>query len=152
MKKLPIGISTLKKIIYDDYVYVDKTEIAYDLIENGGGYFFLSRPRRFGKSLFLDTLKEIFYGNKELFRGLCIYDKYDFEKYPVINISFGSGKIKSKESLNQRISEIFQNNLRDIGLDLELKKSVAGNFEELIYQAHKKYNKRVYWIILKIQK
>ena len=142
MKKLPIGISTLAEIINENYVYVDKTKTAFELI-NSGKYYFLSRPRRFGKSLFLDTLKEIFYGNKELFKGLYIYDKYPFEKHPVINISFGSGKIKSKESLNQRISEIFQNNLREIGLDLELKKSIAGNFEDIIYQAYKKYGKRV---------
>ena len=49
MKKLPIGISTFRKIIEDDYVYVDKTKVALELIENGGGYYFLSRPRRFGK-------------------------------------------------------------------------------------------------------
>ncbi|MFA5479489.1 MAG: AAA family ATPase [Candidatus Muiribacteriota bacterium] len=143
MKKLPIGISTLEKIINGDFVYVDKTKTAYDLIENGGGYYFLSRPRRFGKSLFLDTLKEIFYGNKELFNGLYIYDKYAFEKHPVINISFGSGEFKTKESLNQRINEIFLSNIREIGLDLELTKSIAGNFEDLIYQAYKKFNKRV---------
>jgi hypothetical protein len=142
MKKLPIGISTLREIINENYVYIDKTETALNLIESGK-YYFLSRPRRFGKSLFLDTLKEIFYGNKELFKDLYIYDKYSFEKHPVINISFGSGKIKTKENLNQRISEIFQNNLREIGLDLELKKSIAGNFEDIIYQAYKKYGKRV---------
>ncbi|MCK9544000.1 MAG: AAA family ATPase, partial [Novosphingobium sp.] len=77
MKKLPIGISNLKEIIEQKYVYVDKTEIAFNLI-NSGKYYFLSRPRRFGKSLFLDTLKEIFQGNKELFKDLYIYDKYDF--------------------------------------------------------------------------
>jgi len=142
MKKLPIGISTLTEIINENYVYVDKSKTAFELIDSGK-YFFLSRPRRFGKSLFLDTLKEIFYGNKELFKGLYIYDKYSFEKHPVINISFGSGEFKTKESLNQRISEIFQNNLREIGLDLELKKSIAGNFEDIIYQAYKKYGKRV---------
>jgi hypothetical protein len=59
MKKLPIGISTLKDIITENYVYVDKTKIALDLIQNGR-YYFLSRPRCFGKSLFLDTLKSIF--------------------------------------------------------------------------------------------
>ncbi|MFA5480711.1 MAG: AAA family ATPase [Candidatus Muiribacteriota bacterium] len=143
MKNLPIGISTLEKIITGDYLYVDKTKTAFDLIENGGGYYFLSRPRRFGKSLFLDTLKEIFYGNKELFKGLYIYDKYPFEKHPVINISFGSGEFKTKESLNLRINEIFLNNLREIGLEMELTKSVAGNFEDIIYQAYKKYGKRV---------
>ena len=61
-KKLPIGIQTLSKIIQDGHYYVDKTGLALQLI-NSGQYYFLSRPRRFGKSLFLDTLKEIFEGN-----------------------------------------------------------------------------------------
>jgi hypothetical protein len=146
MKKLPIGISTLAEIINENYVYVDKTKTAFELIDSGK-YYFLSRPRRFGKSLFLDTLKEIFYGNKELFKGLYIYDKYAFEKHPIINISFGSGEFKSKESLKKRITEILTNNIREIGLDFELKKSITGNFEELIYSAHKKYNKRVVILI-----
>jgi len=58
-KKLPIGISTLKKILTEEYVYVDKTRFVYELV-NTGVYYFLSRPRRFGKSLFVDTLKEAF--------------------------------------------------------------------------------------------
>jgi len=65
--KLPIGIQTFKKIREDDYIYVDKTKEALDIINNYT-YVFLSRPRRFGKSLFLDTLKNIFEGNKELFK------------------------------------------------------------------------------------
>ena len=63
LKKLPIGISTLKEILEENYVYVDKTDIAQDLIESGK-YYFLSRPRRFGKSLFLDTLRTIFDGER----------------------------------------------------------------------------------------
>ena len=142
MKKLPIGISTLSEIINENYVYVDKTRTALDLIETGK-YFFLSRPRRFGKSLFLDTLKEIFYGNKELFKGLYIYDKYPFEQYPVINISFGSGKINSKDELNSKILKIVYDNKRNMNLDFENLNNISQNFEELIYQAFKKYNKRV---------
>ncbi|MCA1927853.1 MAG: AAA family ATPase, partial [Calditerrivibrio sp.] len=93
MKRLPIGIQTFEKIRDKDlnYVYVDKTRYAYDLISNEG-YFFLSRPRRFGKSLFLSMLKDIFEGKKEFFEGLYIYDKWDWEdRYPVIHLSFGSG-------------------------------------------------------------
>jgi len=88
MKKLPIGIQTFREIIEKDYLYIDKTKEAYELIDSYK-YAFLSRPRRFGKSLFLNTLKEIFEGNKKLFEGLYIYDKWDWEdKYPVIKISF----------------------------------------------------------------
>ncbi len=67
-KKLPIGISNLREIIQEGYVYVDKSRYVYELASTGK-YYFLSRPRRFGKSLFVDTLKEAFEGNKELFQG-----------------------------------------------------------------------------------
>ncbi|TVQ97206.1 MAG: hypothetical protein EA399_14475, partial [Desulfovibrionales bacterium] len=73
MKKMPLGISTLSKIIPEGYAYVDKSRFVHELVENGS-YYFLSRPRRFGKSLFLDTLKEAFEGNRELFRGLWLED------------------------------------------------------------------------------
>ncbi|MDR0913057.1 MAG: AAA family ATPase, partial [Methanobrevibacter sp.] len=73
MKKLPIGIQTFEDIIEDNYLYVDKTKYIYELLNSGKPYF-LSRPRRFGKSLFLSTLKQLFEGNKKLFEGLYIYD------------------------------------------------------------------------------
>ncbi|GIW22033.1 MAG: hypothetical protein KatS3mg068_1040 [Candidatus Sericytochromatia bacterium] len=87
MKKLPLGIQTFKEIINNSYLYVDKTEYIYNLI-NEGKYYFISRPRRFGKSLLISTLKEIFLGNKELFKDLWIYDKIEWEKHPVIHIDF----------------------------------------------------------------
>jgi len=68
-KKLPIGIQSLGEMIEGGYYYVDKTDFVHQLV-NDGKYFFLSRPRRFGKSLFLDTLKELFEGNQTLFRSL----------------------------------------------------------------------------------
>ena len=77
LQKLPIGIQTFEKIRKDNYLYIDKTKYDLDLIEDYK-YVFLSRPRRFGKSLFLDTLQEIFLGNIELFNGLYIYDKFLF--------------------------------------------------------------------------
>ena len=101
MKKLPIGIQTLNEIIKNNYIYIDKTQEAYDLIESGTKFYFLSRPRRFGKSLFLDTLKEIFEGNRELFNGLYIYDKWNWEeRYPVIKISW-SGDFQTLDSLKE---------------------------------------------------
>ncbi len=78
LKKLPTGISTFSEIIEQNYLYIDKTKEAYQLITSYK-YAFLSRPRRFGKSLFIDTLQEIFEGNRKLFEGLYIYDKWDFE-------------------------------------------------------------------------
>jgi len=87
MKKLPVSLQTFEKIIKDNCLYVDKTEDIHRLIESGD-YIFISRPRRFGKSLMVSTLKEIFSGNKDLFKDLYIYNKIKWEKYPVIDIDF----------------------------------------------------------------
>ncbi|MEN9867233.1 MAG: hypothetical protein RL748_2823, partial [Pseudomonadota bacterium] len=88
-KKLPIGVQTFRKIIEGGYYYVDKTALACQLIQDGGGYYFLSRPRRFGKSLFLDTLKCIFAGEKDLFTGLAAEHRIDWSQtWPIIRINF----------------------------------------------------------------
>ncbi|XWN35120.1 MAG: AAA family ATPase [Roseivirga sp.] len=86
MKKLPIGIQSIEKILgKGEYIYVDKTQFALELIEGDAPHYFLSRPRRFGKSLFLSTLEEIFKGHKELFKGCDIYDSsYDWPAYPIL--------------------------------------------------------------------
>ncbi|MBD3843750.1 MAG: AAA family ATPase, partial [Campylobacterales bacterium] len=141
LKKLPIGISTLKTILNDGYLYIDKTHLALELINNGQ-YYFLSRPRRFGKSLFLDTLRTIFNGDKEIFKGLYIYDKYDFKKYPVIRISFNSGKFTSKEDYNQRMYEILKINQKDLGIVCDRDLSTSGCFEQLIIKAYEKHNQK----------
>ncbi|MBI5218690.1 MAG: AAA family ATPase [Bacteroidia bacterium] len=93
LKKLPIGKQDFATMIKENYLYVDKTEYIYKLISRGSVYF-LSRPRRFGKSLTVSTLAEIFKGNKELFKGLYIYDKIDWEQYPVIYIDFSKIGVK----------------------------------------------------------
>ncbi len=87
MKKLPIGIQTFSEIITEEYLYIDKTQKIAELLE-AGKYLFLSRPRRFGKSLLVSTLSEIFSGNQALFQGLYIYDKIEWQSYPVIVIDF----------------------------------------------------------------
>ncbi|RKZ92755.1 MAG: hypothetical protein DRR19_03315 [Candidatus Parabeggiatoa sp. nov. 1] len=87
VKKLPLGIQTFSKMIKDDCLYVDKTRHIAELIQ-AGDYLFLSRPRRFGKSLLVSTLAEIFAGNKAIFQGLYIYDKIEWQSYPVILIDF----------------------------------------------------------------
>ncbi len=93
-RKLPIGIQTFRKIREEAYYYVDKTAYIRRLLDEGTHYF-LSRPRRFGKSLFLDTLKELFEGNESLFAGLYIRDHWDWSvRYPVLRLSFGSGNFK----------------------------------------------------------
>lgn len=103
-KKLPIGIQTFAKIRENDaYYYVDKTPLALQLIDQGT-HFFLSRPRRFGKSLFLDTLKELFEGNQALFKGLHAERHWDWSvKFPVLRFSFGGGVLGSAADLQQSL-------------------------------------------------
>ncbi|MEM7175137.1 MAG: AAA family ATPase, partial [Chlamydiota bacterium] len=85
MKKLPIGIQSIVEILEEGQLYVDKTLFAKQLIDEGKHYF-LSRPRRFGKSLFVHTLEHIFKGNKELFKGCQIYESdYDWQEHPVLH-------------------------------------------------------------------
>ena len=141
MKKLPIGIQTFKDIRNDNYVYIDKTDIALDLIERGR-YYFLSRPRRFGKSLFLDTLKCIFEGKKSLFKGLAIYAKWDWKvTYPVIKISFGAGVHKSREGLDKTIINILQHNQKRLGVPYKDINDSRGCFTELIEAVYEKNGK-----------
>ena len=91
LKDLPIGVQTFKNMREGNYVYVDKTEQIYPIVSKHYGAYFLSRPRRFGKSLTVSTMNELFSGNRELFKGLWIEDKWDWSKtHPVIHISFDS--------------------------------------------------------------
>ena len=93
-RKLPIGIQTFREVRQDNCYYVDKTAYIRRLLDEGK-HFFLSRPRRFGKSLFLDTCKELFEGNEPLFEGLFIHDRWDWSvRYPVLRLSFGKGNFK----------------------------------------------------------
>ncbi len=100
-RKLPIGIQTFRKIRSENYYYVDKTAYIARLVDEGTHYF-LSRPRRFGKSLFLDTLKELFEGNEPLFQGLTIHDRWDWSvRHPVLRLSFGSGNFTEPGNLHK---------------------------------------------------
>ncbi|MBU0702029.1 ATP-binding protein [bacterium] len=146
MKKLPIGIQTFEKIINENYCYVDKTRIIHELINNGT-YFFLSRPRRFGKSLLIDTIKDLFEGREELFKGLWIEDKWDFsKKYPIIKIDFGAGIPKERVELNKRIREILEINQEELGVKCAFE-TISGCFNELIMKAALKYKERVVVLI-----
>ena len=146
MKKLPIGIQTFSEIIQENYAYVDKTCFAHRLITRGK-YYFLSRPRRFGKSLFLDTLAEIFKGNKELFKGLYIHDKYPFKPHPVIRITFGSGDYIEEALVLNEIRNNFIRNIRDLRIDSPITEDYRTSFQELIYNVHDRYNERVVILI-----
>ena len=105
-RKLPIGIQDFKKLRENGCIYVDKTEFIYNLSQVQSPYF-LSRPRRFGKSLLLSTMEYYFLGRKELFKGLEIEKlEKDWTKYPVLKISFGGGSYNTNERLKERLDAI----------------------------------------------
>ncbi|MGB4269478.1 MAG: AAA family ATPase, partial [Spirochaetota bacterium] len=145
LKKLPIGIQTFSEIREGNYVYIDKTKEAYELIKNYK-YVFLSRPRRFGKSLFTDTLHNIFEGRKEYFEGLYIYDKWDWDDtYPVIKIAFGGSR--SAKELISGLFSILRDNERRLEVQTGIEDDYAVSFKELIYQVYAKYNTKVVILI-----
>ena len=132
MKHLPVGIYTFLKFVEGNYLYVDKTKSIYSLVSGGGEYFFLSRPRRFGKSLLISTLAEIFSGNKELFKGLWIYDKIQWTPYPVIHIDFSKIDYESPVKLKKSIKKFLADTAISYGLTLDAEKSYKESFVELI--------------------
>ena len=96
-RKLPIGIQTFRTIREDGFYYVDKTAYVQRLVDEGKHYF-LSRPRRFGKSLLLDTIKELFEGSEALFRGLAVHDRWDWSmRRPVLRLDFGAGNYEEPD-------------------------------------------------------
>ena len=104
-RRLPIGIQTFRHLREQDCYYVDKTAYLRRLIDEGR-YYFLSRPRRFGKSLFLDTLKELFEGAEGLFEGLAIHGRWDWSvRHPVLRLSFGSGTFTAPGALETHVLE-----------------------------------------------
>ncbi|MTW22178.1 ATP-binding protein [Allochromatium palmeri] len=141
---LPISIQTFSQIIERDCAYVDKTAHALALIENGKAYF-LSRPRRFGKSLFVDTLKELFEGSEALFRGLYIHDRWDWEqRYPVIVLDFAAGVIDSRAALDQRIRRLIEDNGERLDIECDWHDNdIPGCFGDLIRHAHTHYGQPV---------
>ena len=146
MKKLPIGIQTFRIIREEGYVYVDKTPEALELIERHK-YTFLARPRRFGKSLFLDTLRNIFEGNKELFEGLYIDDRYDWDRhYPVIKISW-DGKLRTVHDIEQKLNETLLDNQKRLGVVCDEDLSPTICFERIIKEAHTRYRQKVVVLI-----
>ncbi|EIJ34603.1 ATP-binding protein [Thiothrix nivea] len=143
MKKLPIGISTLANFIADGYVYVDKTPYV-QMMADRGKYYFLSRPRRFGKSLLVDTLHQLFAGNETLFRGLHIHPHWDWAvQYPVISISFAEGLLESRAALERRIQQILELNQEQLGVSCRHHQDPAACFGELIRNAKAKYGRDV---------
>jgi hypothetical protein len=143
-RKYPIGKQDFPKLRNEGFVYVDKTKYALEMAYLGGSYF-LSKPRRFGKSLFISTLESIFLGKKELFEGLYIHDKWEFVEYPIIRLDYtkiGYKDLGLKEGLNKAIDEIFDAH----GLSTK-ESSLSQKFKDLIEKLSLKYNKGVVILI-----
>ena len=143
MKKLPISIQTFEEIRKEDLIYVDKTSFIWKMV-NEGKYYFFSRPRRFGKSLLLSTLKAYFLGKKEVFEGLAIYEKEkEWIFYPVIHIDYSlvdytSGIAIFNASLLDHLQTIAKQ------YDLEIKNTILANvLRELVVALYEKFNQQV---------
>ncbi|MDR3171719.1 MAG: AAA family ATPase [Treponema sp.] len=102
MKKLPLGMQDFRQIVTGNFVYVDKTRYLHKMLEEGQNYF-MSRPRRFGKTLTISTLYYLFKGEKELFKDTFIYDKWDFKEYPVVRISMTEIDTRSPETVEKTL-------------------------------------------------
>ncbi len=134
-RRLPIGIQTFAKIRADNHYYVDKTGFIRRLVDEGGQYF-LSRPRRFGKSLLLDTIGELFAGKEPLFRGLDIHPHWDWSvRHPVIRLSFGGGVAHARETLDRRIARLLAVNEAALGVTTAPDQDAADRFSDLIRRA-----------------
>ena len=141
-RRLPIGIQTFRKIREDNCYYVDKTGYIRDLLDDGTHYF-LSRPRRFGKSLFLDTLKELFEGNEPLFEGLHIHDQWDWSvRYPVLRLDFGSGNFNEPESLHKEVMAQLDAVEKETGVESHYD-TASARFRHIIQMLHSQAGQRV---------
>jgi len=146
MRKLPIGIQDFEYLRTNDFVYVDKTQYVYQLAHFGKPYF-LGRPRRFGKSLFLSTLKAYFEGKKELFEGLKIAElETEWTKYPVIYIDFNVGLFINAENVSERIEEM----MHELKVQWSLNKesgSIPSLFQKIIRAVYEQTGKPVVVLI-----
>ncbi len=153
-RKLPIGVQSFKVLRNDRYLYVDKTEYLFQLAQSGRVYF-LSRPRRFGKSLFLSTLAAYFRGQKELFTGLYLEkaeeeqaaqeNRAAWETYPVLYFDFNIGNYTDPRALNERLHVLLESEESSYGIETREKEQpfFASRFEKLLKAAYKQTGKQV---------
>ena len=137
----PLGIQTFEEIRKDDYLYIDKTELIYELV-NQNKYVFLSRPRRFGKSLLLSTIQAYFEGRKELFEGLAISEfETEWKQHPVIRIDFTGASYESKDKLLDNLDISLSKYETLYGLENSSNLSMSSRFTLIIEKAYNVSNK-----------
>ena len=141
-RRLPIGVQSFREIREECGYYVDKTGFALQLVREGKHYF-LSRPRRFGKSLFVDTLKELFKGNRGLFEGLAVEPQWDWsEPRPVVWLDFSGVNATKEGDLDVDLGEQLRDMEDEAGVE-PLDASVRGRFRHLIRSLHRRTGRRV---------
>ncbi len=146
LKRLPVGIQTFSEVIDLNCLYIDKTEYVWNMIHLSK-YIFLSRPRRFGKSLLVSTLQAYFEGRKDLFKGLFIETvEKEWTEYPVLRISMASGKHMEKDQLERYLLNILEENERRFGITSDSKDSNV-RLKNLIFNAYQKTGKKVVILI-----
>ena len=145
--KYPIGIQTFSEIIENKMAYVDKTDLVYKIV-HGTKNSFLSRPRRFGKSLLVTTLQTYFEGRKELFRGLAI-EKLEKEwvQYPVIHLDLSSGKYATIENLNSVFDDILSDYEDHYSIDIKPESSYGTRLKNIIQSAVRKTGQKAVVLI-----
>ena len=147
LKLYPVGIQTFERIRKENKLYIDKTEYVYRMTHSGGCYFFLSRPRRFGKSLLVSTFESYFSGKKELFEGLAIEKlEQKWMEYPVLHFDMSGGKYMEKEQLEDYLSNRLEAEEKKWGI-AHSKRGVNDRLTELITTAYEISGKQVVVLI-----
>jgi hypothetical protein len=140
MKKLPISISNLPEMINDNFIYIDKTAYIKQLID-GNKYCFLSRPRRFGKSLLINTLYHLFSANEKLFHNLFIHPHWNWSvKYPVLKFDLSKQTHKTPEGLNKYLLQQLKENQQRLKINCKYNNDASFCFSELIQKSKKNTN------------
>ena len=144
----PLDTANFRNIRENGFVYVDKTEYIHTLTKNKGTYYFLARPRRFGKSLFLDTIAEYFSGNRALFKGLVIDSLHpeEWQKYSVIRLNMSGANFQHPQDLTEHILHQLDFISKEHGLS-ESDKRATSRFSNIIYEVFRKRNKKVVILI-----
>lgn len=135
-RRLPVGIQSFQKIRKEGYLYVDKTDIIWDMVNNGDQFVYLSRPRRFGKSVLVDTLQMYLEGRKELFDGLKIMDmEEDWTRHPVIRLDMSRGGA-SVEEIKSYLNNVFKSYEKDYHINISPEDTLSVRFDNIIKTAY----------------
>lgn len=147
IKQYPLGIQTFERIRKEDKLYIDKTEYIYHMTHSDGTYFFLGRPRRFGKSLLVSTMQSYFEGKKDLFKGLAMEQlEKEWVEYPVIHLDMSGGKYMSEDQLQRYLIDLVEEQERKFGFHNE-KIDVNLRLKDLIMSLYQTTGKKVVVLI-----